>query len=109
MLSYYIIWHLKRAWAPLLFVDEDLDAKQHRDPVAPALRSDAALAKANLRQAVDGTTTHSFSTLLAALATHSRVTMSRTGDATSVVTYEVNVAPTEIQRRAFELAEAIAL
>jgi hypothetical protein len=41
MLAYYVIWHLKRAWAEFLFIDEDLEAKLDRDPVSPAQRSPA--------------------------------------------------------------------
>ena len=36
-LAYYVVWHLKRAWAPLLFADEQLaQHRQQRDPVASA-------------------------------------------------------------------------
>jgi hypothetical protein len=45
MLAYYVQWHMIEAWRPLLFGDEDQQAKQTRDPVAPAKRSSAALAK----------------------------------------------------------------
>ena len=44
MLACYLIWHLRKAWAPLTFTDEH---PPHRDnPVAPAHRSAAADAKA---------------------------------------------------------------
>jgi hypothetical protein len=39
MLANHIEWHMREAWRELLFADEDLQAKQHRDPVAPAQRS----------------------------------------------------------------------
>ena len=39
MLSYYVLWHMMEAWRPLLFADEDQQAKAKRDPVAPAKRS----------------------------------------------------------------------
>ncbi|MDP7491183.1 MAG: IS1634 family transposase, partial [Arenicellales bacterium] len=42
MLAYYVRWHMLEAWRPLLFCDEELDAKRTRDPVAPAKRSAAA-------------------------------------------------------------------
>ena len=39
LLACYLIWHLRKAWAPLTFTDEH---PPHRDnPVAPAQRSDA--------------------------------------------------------------------
>ena len=35
MLAYYVQWHLKQAWAPLLFVDEHLaEHRAERDPVS---------------------------------------------------------------------------
>jgi hypothetical protein len=41
MLACYLVWHLRKAWAPLTFTDE---APPERDnPVAPAQRSTAAL------------------------------------------------------------------
>jgi hypothetical protein len=36
MLAYYVQWHMRQAWAPLMFTDEDQAAKLIRDPVAPA-------------------------------------------------------------------------
>ena len=38
LLAYYVQWHMLEAWRPLLFSDEDLEAKTTRDPVAPASR-----------------------------------------------------------------------
>ncbi len=43
MLAYYVQWRMIEAWRPLLFADEDQEAKKDRDPVAAAVRSDAAL------------------------------------------------------------------
>jgi transposase len=45
MLAYYVEWHMREAWRELMFADEDLERKKHRDPVAAAERSDAALDK----------------------------------------------------------------
>jgi hypothetical protein len=73
-LAYYVEWHMLQVWAPLLFADEDQDAKRVRDPVAPAQRSKKALDKVQTRQLEDGSSTHSFSTLLAELATITRNT-----------------------------------
>src|SRR5450756_1927779 len=37
LLAYYVEWHLRQAWAPLMFADEALETdRQTRDPVAPA-------------------------------------------------------------------------
>src|SRR5258705_2234454 len=48
MLSYYLVWHLKQALAPILFHDNDKPAAaaKRANPVAAAQRSDDALAKA---------------------------------------------------------------
>jgi transposase len=55
MLAYYVEWHLREAWRPLLFADEDQVAKLTRDPVAPAKRSEAAELKAQTHLLEDGT------------------------------------------------------
>src|SRR5207249_1586050 len=64
MLAYYVEWHLREAWRPLTFADEDQAAKQDRDPVSPARRSDAALEKVASHRLPDGSPAHSFRTLL---------------------------------------------
>ena len=45
MLACYLTWHLRRAWAPLTFTDQNPPAPDN--PVAPARRSAAAQAKAS--------------------------------------------------------------
>src|ERR1700682_2148744 len=55
MLAYYVEWHLRDAWRDLMFADPDQDAKATRDPVAPAKRSKAALAKIAHHTLDDGT------------------------------------------------------
>ena len=69
MLAYYVEWHMREAWRPLLFCDEDQEANKTRDPVAPAKRSEAALRKIRSKKLDDGTEAHSFQTLLKALST----------------------------------------
>ena len=71
MLSYYISWHMKQALAPILFVDNDKPAAADKrtTPVEPAQRSDAALAKAARKRTPENTPVHSFTSLLADLAT----------------------------------------
>lgn len=62
--------NLLESWRPrLIFADTDQQAKLTRDPVAPAKRSRAALAKAASKRLDDNTPAHSFGTLLAELAT----------------------------------------
>ena len=70
LLAYYVEWHLRQAWAPLLFADEALETdRQTRDPVAPATPSPAVRRKKAERQTPEGLPLHSFDTLLAALGT----------------------------------------
>ena len=71
MLSYYISWHMKQTLAPILFHDHDKTgaAAKRTNPVAAAQRSDTALAKAARKHTQDDTPVHSFTSLLADLAT----------------------------------------
>jgi len=100
MLAYYVQWHLERAWAPLLFRDEE--RPELPDPVAPAQRSAAALAKARTRQLPDGSAVHSFRTLLAELATLTRDRLVPAG-APDEAAFEVVATPTPLQARALAL------
>ena len=106
MLAYYVEWHMRQAWAPLMFADEDQDAKQTRDPVAPAQRSTAALRKVHTRRLDDGSPAHSFSTLLAELATITRNTC-RAADGKAGPTFQVFTSPNTKQIHALELIDAI--
>jgi transposase len=75
LLAYYVEWHMRKALAPLLFDDEQLDeARGQRDPVKPAEPSASAKAKKATRQTQDGLPVHSFQTLISALATRCRNT-----------------------------------
>jgi hypothetical protein len=107
MLAYYIEWHLLEAWRPLLFADEDTTAKTRRDPVAPAKRSAAALAKVTTHTLADGTAAHSFRTLLQELATLVRNTCRVPGSSDNAPTFTVVTTPNATQRRALELIEQI--
>jgi len=109
MLAYYIEWHMREAWRPLLFADEDLLAKTTRDPVAPAKRSIAAQAKVATHTLDDGTPAHSFSTLQQELATVVRNTCRATGAADHAKTFNITTIPNPKQRRALELLDTIHL
>jgi hypothetical protein len=100
MLAYYVQWHLERAWAPLLFRDEERPVAQ--DPVAPAQRSASALRKAHTGHLEDGSATHSLKTLLAHMATLTRSRM-RLAQADVGATFELVDAPTPLQARALAL------
>jgi hypothetical protein len=71
MLSYYITWHMHDRLAPILFTDDDKPAAHaaRPSPVAPAARSPQALAKAAAKRTGDNIPVHSFTSLLADLAT----------------------------------------
>ena len=64
MLAYYVEWYMREAWRPLLFCDEDLEARAHRDAVAPAQRSQSAEQKAHTKILEDGSPVHSFQSLI---------------------------------------------
>jgi Transposase DDE domain len=98
LLTYYVQWHLERAWASLLFRDED--RPEQSDAVAPAQRSAAALRKARTQRTVDGTTVHSFSTLMCHLATLTRNRVRAHG---ADATFELLANPTPLQEHALSL------
>jgi len=112
MLAYYVEWHMREAWRELMFADTDQAAKASRDPVAPAKRSKAALAKAARHTLDDGTPAHSFATLLDELATIVRNTC-RTPNPSNAgpdaPTFEVLTTPNAKQQRALELLQQIRL
>ena len=98
MLAAYLVWHLRRAWAPLTYTDEDPPARP--DPVAPARRSEAAQAKASAQHDQDGRPYRSFRGLLAHLAT---LTRNQVRFAGTPATVPVLAEPTSEQRQAFDL------
>jgi hypothetical protein len=98
MLAAYLVWHLRRAWAPLTYTDEDPPARP--DPVAPARRSEAAQAKASAQHDQDGRPYRSFRGLLAHLAT---LTRNQVRFAGTPATVPVLAEPTSQQRQAFDL------
>lgn len=73
MLAYYVVWHMRKALAPLLFDDEQLDENRKvRDAVTPAVPSDSAKRKKSIRMTADGLPVQSFRTLLSNLSSHTR-------------------------------------
>src|SRR5207247_4001197 len=93
MLAYYVEWHMREAWRELMFADVDQEAKASRDPVAPAKRSKAAQAKVARHALDDGTPAHSFSTLMAELATIVRNTCRTPNAGLDVPTFEILTPP----------------
>jgi hypothetical protein len=98
MLAYYVAFELHQRLTPLLFTDEDPLAPA--DPVAPAQRSAAARKKAGSARTPDGHPAHSFTDLIADLATLCRNDI-RIGDADHI--YTRLTTPTDLHARAFEL------
>ena len=109
MLAYYVEWHMREAWRELMFADTDQLAKATRDPVAPAQRSKGALAKAARHTLDDGTPVHSFSTLMAELATIVRNTCRAPQAGPQAPTFELLTTPNPKQQRALELLQQIRL
>jgi hypothetical protein len=103
MLAAYLVWHLRKAWAPLTFTDEA--PPQHTDPVAPAERSPAATRKASTQQTSHGALAHSFHTLLTHLATLTRDDIAFTAPPRTQL--QKLATPTPTQRRAFQLIQAV--
>jgi hypothetical protein len=105
-LAYYVEWHMREAWRPLTFADEDQAAKQTRDPVAAATRSDAALLKVSSRHLQDGSPAHSFRTLLQSLSAIVR-NLCRLGTDPDAPTFELLTTPDPTQQRALDLLGAL--
>jgi hypothetical protein len=98
MLGYYLTWHLKAAWKPLLFTDEHRPVSP--DPVAKAIRSASAQQKAQTKRTSTGQPAHSYRTLLAELATQTRNTTRLHGH---TATFEKLTQPTALQAHALDL------
>jgi transposase len=110
VLAYYVEWHLRRAWAPLLFEDEERwEERKRRDPILTAKPSDSVQRKKSSHETVDGLPAHSFEDLLSALASRARVTYAlKSGKAeekTTSVTFQQVPEPTPVQAKAYELVQ----
>jgi hypothetical protein len=105
LLAYYVQWHLKRAWTPLLFADEHLaEHRASRDPVAQAEPAEEVCRKKATRRSENGYPLHSFRTLLAELATQSRRTC-QFGDGDSAIPISKITDPSALQTEAFRLLQ----
>ena len=102
MLAYYLEWHLRKAWAELLFDDERPPVPE--DPVAKRERSPEAKRKAATKRTVARETCHSFRTLLGELALVVRNT-NRVRE--SQATFDTLTEPNPTQARALELIERL--
>src|SRR5215831_735508 len=107
VLAYYVEWHLRRAWAPLLFEDEERwEERKRRDPILPAKPSASAKRKKRSQETAEGLPVHSFESLLRELAGQARVTYAlKAGKSEEKVnlTFRQLSEPTPVQARAYEL------
>ena len=99
MLAYYLAWHLRQAWKPLLFDDEQPPLQT--DPVAKARRSPQAEQKARSKRTITGERCHSLPTLLDELATRTRNTIHLHGGRS----FDQLTQPTPTQARALALID----
>jgi transposase len=102
LLAYYLEWHLRKAWAELLFDDERPPLSD--DPVAKRERSPEARRKASSKRTATGETCHSFRTLLAELALIVRNTNRVHG---SQATFDTVTQSNDAQARALQLTELL--
>ena len=107
VLAYYVQWHMIEAWRPLLFADEDQQAKTSRDPVAPAKRSEGTLQKVATKRLDDGSPVHSFQTMLNHLGEIVRNTCRCPGAGHEAPTFHRATSPNAKQRQALDLLRSI--
>ena len=103
MLSYYITWHMQARLAPILFTDDDKPAAQatRPSPVAPAVRSPRALAKAAAKHTEGNLPVHSFDSLLTDLAT---ICLNQIQPADPALpAFRLVTTPTPLQRHALDM------
>ena len=107
VLAYYVEWHLRRAWAPLLFEEEErYEKRMRRDPILPAPPSASLQRKKRSHQTAEGLPVHSFEGLLSALASRARVAYalkSEKAEEKASLTFQQVPEPTPVQARAYEL------
>src|SRR5512142_3402215 len=105
LLAYYVEWHLRQVWEPLLFEDEELAGdRRRRDPVAPARASESARRKKTTHATSGGLPVQSLRTLLAHLGTRSRNTCVVTSDPNQTTFRQVTEADA-LQAEALRLIE----
>lgn len=103
LLAYYVEWHMRQAWAPILFEDEELEKeRKRRDPVLPAKPSESVKAKKRTHTTPDGLPVQDFDSLMAELATRGKVTYKLKS---KEIDLRIDQQPelTPLQRRAYEL------
>ena len=98
LLACYLVWHLRKAWAPMTYTDQHPPRRDN--PVAPAQRSADAHAKASTKHHPNGAPLRSFRGRLDHLATLTRNDIRYHTTNTDI---PMLAQPTPDQRRAFDL------
>ena len=103
MLAYHVEHHMRTKLAPMLYdeTDHEAAAAMRSSIVARAESSDAARRKQTTGRTDDGLPVHSFQSLLADLATYSRI--QATTALNDKYVFTLHTRPTPTQQRAFEL------
>jgi hypothetical protein len=103
MLAYHVEHHMRAKLAPMLYdeTDHEAAAAMRSNIVARAEPSDAARRKQTTGRTDDGLPVHSFQSLLADLATYSRI--QATTPLNDKYVFTLHTRPTPTQQRAFEL------
>jgi transposase len=104
LLAALIAWHLRQAWAPLTYGDEQ-PKDPGRHPVNPQTRSRPAARKASTQTTASGGPARSFRDLIDHLALMQRVTVAVTAGARPAH-YTRITQPTDTQAEAFRLIGA---
>ena len=109
MLAYYVEWYMREAWRPLLFCDEELEAKALRDPVAPAQRSESAQHKVHTKTLEDGSQVQSFQTLIESLSGIVLNLVYAPAFDVDTDAFEIVTTPNQTQQQALDLLKTIQL
>jgi len=109
MLAYYLEWHMRRDLAPLLFAEEDPEARHatRKTVVSPTRATPVALAKRNKKTTADGFPVQDFRGILKTLATQTQQIVQPA--VPKLPTFRRVTPPTPYQQRAFELLQLSAL
>ena len=93
LLAFYVEWHLRQVWQPLLVEDEELtEDRRRRDPVAPAQASESVRLKKKTHTTAGGLPVQSFRTLMAHLGTRCRNSCVVAGDPKQMTFFQVTDA-----------------
>lgn len=103
MLAYYVEWHMRERFKPMLFDDEDIDTANatRASAVAKAVRSEHAKGKDSSKTSDDDLPLHSFRTLLKDLGTLAyNIAHTSVNPKAKII---MTTQPTPIQAKAFKL------